>query len=55
MALDNVLWGAQSPTRRTRNRQTLVLRALNTKIQADPRVSSLLLPVGDGLTLARKR
>jgi predicted O-methyltransferase YrrM len=55
VALDNVLWGGAVADPEDQDRQTLVLRALNTKIQADPRISSLLLPVGDGLTLARKR
>ncbi len=55
VALDNVLWGGAVADLEDRDRQTLVLRDLNRKIQADPRVSSLLLPVGDGLTLARKR
>ncbi len=55
VALDNVLWGGAVADPDDDDRQTLVLRRLNAKIQADQRVSSLLLPVGDGLTLARKR
>jgi caffeoyl-CoA O-methyltransferase len=55
VALDNVLWGGAVADPEDEDRQTLVLRRLNAKIQADQRVSSLLLPVGDGLTLARKR
>ena len=55
VALDNVLWGGAVADPDDEDRQTLVLRRLNAKIQADQRVSSLLLPVGDGLTLARKR
>ena len=55
VALDNVLWGGAVADHDDEDRQTLVLRRLNAKIQADQRVSSLLLPVGDGLTLARKR
>ena len=34
---------------------TQVIRALNRKIHGDRRVSFVMLPVGDGLTLARKR
>ena len=55
MALDNVLWGGAVADPTDRDRQTVVLRKLNEKILADQRVSSLLLPLGDGLTLARKR
>lgn len=55
VALDNVLWGGAVADPDDQERQTLVLRALNAKIRADERVSALLLPVGDGLMLARKR
>lgn len=55
VALDNVLWGGAVADPTDQDRQTLVLRKLNDKILADQRVSSLLLPLGDGLTLARKR
>jgi predicted O-methyltransferase YrrM len=55
IAIDNVLWGggAADPTRQ--DADTLAIRALNQKIQADERVDMSLLPIGDGLTLARKR
>ena len=55
VALDNVLWGGAVADPADDDRQTLILRALNAKIRGDERVSSLLLPVGDGLTLARRR
>ena len=55
IALDNVLWGGAVADPADDDRQTLVLRELNAKIRADERVSALLLPVGDGLTLARRR
>ena len=31
------------------------LRALNAKIYRDERVDAVMLPIGDGLTLGRKR
>jgi predicted O-methyltransferase YrrM len=55
VALDNMLWRGEVADPANRDRQTLALRALNAKIHDDPRVSALLLPIGDGLSLARKR
>jgi O-methyltransferase len=55
VAVDNVLWSGRVADPRDTDRQTRPLRALNAKIHADPRVSPVLLPIGDGLTLARKR
>lgn len=55
VALDNVLWGGAVADPADDDHQTQVLRALNVKIRSDERVISLLLPVGDGLTLARRR
>ena len=46
---------APSPTRPTARRQTETIRALNAKLGADERVSLVMLPVGDGVTLLRKR
>ncbi len=34
---------------------TRAIRAFNQKIHADPRVSLSLVPIGDGLTLGRKK
>lgn len=55
VALDNVLWGGGVADTADRSHQTEALRALNAKIHADPRVTPSLLPIGDGLTLARRR
>ena len=34
---------------------TAAIRALNAKVAADPRVEHAMVPLSDGLTLARKR
>ncbi|MEK0085302.1 class I SAM-dependent methyltransferase [Benzoatithermus flavus] len=55
IALDNVLWHGAVADPDDRSRQAASLRALNAKIHADPRVSMIVLPIGDGLTLTRRR
>ena len=54
IAIDNVLWGGAVAKAATDD-DTRALQALNDKIRADARVDIAMLPVGDGLTLARKR
>jgi predicted O-methyltransferase YrrM len=54
MAIDNTLWsGAVADTTR-QDPETCAIRALNDLVHADDRVQMSLLPVADGLTLARK-
>ena len=55
IAIDNVLWGGRVTDPAAQDADTRAIRALNAKIQQDARVDAVLLPVGDGLTLARKR
>ena len=54
IAIDNVLWSG-SVARPTKDADTAALQALNTKLHGDARVDISMLPIGDGLTLARKR
>jgi len=54
IAIDNVLWGG-SVARPAKDVDTAALQALNAKIHADARVDMAMLPIGDGVTLARKR
>lgn len=54
IAIDNVLWGG-SVARPAEDADTAALQALNAKIHADARVDMAMLPIGDGVTLARKR
>ena len=55
IALDNVLWHGAVADLDDDSRQARSLRALNAKIHADQRVTPVLLPIADGLTLARRR
>jgi len=55
IAIDNVLWSGSVADPADTSADTEALRALNKKIVADQRVSMCLVPIGDGLTLARKR
>lgn len=54
MLVDNVLWGGDVADLKKTDADTSALRALNAKIAADPRVTHCMLPIADGLTLARK-
>ena len=54
IAIDNVLWDGQVINPENQNENTQAIRALNEKIKNDDRVSICMLPMGDGLTLARK-
>jgi predicted O-methyltransferase YrrM len=55
LAIDNVLWNGKVIDRSVDDEDTRAIRALNAKIAKDERVSVSLVPIGDGLTLARKR
>ena len=54
LVIDNVLWGGRVADQTINDADTLAIRALNTKIHHDPRVTLSLIPVADGLTLALK-
>jgi caffeoyl-CoA O-methyltransferase len=54
IAIDNVLWSG-SVARPAKTDDTAALQALNDKLLRDERIDLSLLPIGDGLTLARKR
>jgi predicted O-methyltransferase YrrM len=54
IAIDNVLWsGAVAAPGGSADTQAL--RTLNAKVREDERVDMCLLPLGDGVTLARVR
>jgi caffeoyl-CoA O-methyltransferase len=52
--IDNTLWsgGVADPERQ--DEDTAAIRAINAKLVADPRVEICLVPICDGLTMARK-
>lgn len=55
MLIDNVLWSGAVADPEKQDEDTRALRDLNAKLHDDQRVSLSLLPVSDGITLARKR
>lgn len=54
IAVDNVLWGG-AVARPAQDADTAALQAFNRKLHADERVDLSLVPIADGLMLARKR
>jgi predicted O-methyltransferase YrrM len=55
IAIDNVLWSGRVADPAVTDADTAALRALNAKIRDDRRVDAVVLTVGDGLTLARRK
>ena len=55
VCVDNVLWSGKVADTAVSDADTLAIRAFNDKLADDARVSLSLLPIADGLTLARKR
>jgi len=53
--IDNVLWGGAVLDEADQSADTEAIRALNEKVGRDDRVDGVMLPVGDGLTLAMKQ
>ena len=53
--VDNVLWSGAVVDPARDDEDTEAIRAFNQACADDPRISLSLVPIGDGLTLARKR
>ena len=53
--VDNTLWYGRVADGEVQDVDTVAIRAFNVQLRDDPRVDLSLLPIGDGLTLARKR
>ena len=54
IAIDNVLWGGRVLDKHDTEPATRAIRKFNKKLYQDQRVSISMIPIGDGLTLARK-
>ena len=54
MVVDNVLWYGDVADQNKKDRLTLKIREFNKFIKDDNRVESLILPIGDGLSVCRK-
>lgn len=53
--IDNVFWSGRVADPAFHNPSTRAIRRLNQMLRDDERITLSLLPIGDGLTLARKR
>ena len=53
--LDNVLWGGAVLNQNDKSEDTRAIRAINDFVTHDERVEAVMLPIADGLTIARKR
>lgn len=53
--IDNVLWSGNVIDEDSQDENTMAIRAFNDLVAADDRVDSVMLPLGDGLTLLRKK
>jgi predicted O-methyltransferase YrrM len=55
IAVDNTLWDGDVADPANREPDTEAIRAFNAMLRDDQRIDLSLVPIGDGLTLARKR
>ena len=52
---DNVLWSGAVADSKDQNENTVALRELNEMLYKDNRIELSMIPVGDGLTIVRKK
>ncbi len=55
IAVDNTLWSGKVADPRTPDKNAQIMRKFNDTLHRDERIDLSLLPLGDGLSLARKR
>ena len=53
--VDNVLWSGNVVNPKADDDNTKAIKAFNDKLAADDRVEKVMLPISDGLTVARKK
>lgn len=53
--VDNVLWSGAVIDTTVQDDNTVAIRAFNDMVAADDRVDTVMIPLGDGLTMLRKR
>jgi predicted O-methyltransferase YrrM len=53
--VDNTLWGGAVADAKATDDNTKAIRAFNDAVAADDRVEGVILTLGDGLSLLRKR
>ena len=55
LLVDNVLWSGNVVDAKATDDNTKAIKDFNVKLAADARVEAVMLPVSDGLTIARKK
>lgn len=55
IAIDNVLWNGAVIDQQNQDADTCAIRAFNQQLLSDDRVDISMVPIADGLTLARKK
>ena len=55
IAVDNVLWGGSVADPAVNDASTAAIRTFNAALQQDRRIDLSVVPIGDGVTLARKK
>ena len=55
ICVDNTLWHGRVVEAEASDADTQAIRALNAKLRDDDRITLSMVPIGDGLTLCRKR
>jgi len=55
LVFDNTLWNGDVADISVQDDDTVAIRALNDQLHQDDRITLSLVPIGDGLTLVRKR